>query len=1177
MKLSAPPPPPPESNQPGQVSEANAPNSPSSTTDSVPPETPGTPTAPKNVAWPLWFTGADVVLAALALILAFMVASFVARNTDIWLHLAAGKRLLADEYRLGTDPFSYSAADRPWVNHSLFFDVGAYLLYGGTGATLVVVKALAVALAFGLLIGIRRPGFAVWPWAAVAVVAVVAAAPRMVLSPIVGSVVFLAVTLFLLFRLPHKPNSWRFPAAIGVTFWLWANTDEWFFLGPLALALVLAGELIQQKFLKPAGEGEGTVPEPEPLGTLPDVQTLARALGIGVLACMLTPNHVRIWELPFELVGAKGVAVDYRLKPVLAVPLDEFYYAQSSLGRNVNGAAYAILFVIGGAALGLSGSRVRLAHIALWLGFATLSLWSIYAIPFLAVVAVPLIAGQLNFLSSRFTLKTWGDPKTRFLLLGSGGGRVFVLVLAFVACVLAWPGWVHPPVFNEGFSRRVAWAVEPDPGLKQAADQLQSWRSAGRLPPEARGLITSIDLANYCAWAAPAEKVFLNGRYNHHRAELPNFITVRAGLGLIRVNEDDVPKPTEVVQIFDKIGAEYVAVHSGPGDPPELRRQAREAMMRQWLDRAHCSAWYLDGRTAISGWRTTQSSEKPTFAALKLDPIVTAFAPGVAKLPAHTTQAAPPIGGWEDAFIRSPSLAPPGADETEGWLNYKGALIAAQQLRGIVGQVAGLTGNGVDGWQTVVANRGFIVANLGEQRPPPPDGDRLATAFLALRAARRAVATDPAHPDGYWALATALNNPDLPLSDADRAVGRITALQQCLNRMPKPDDYKPSIYAASPLQVIDSLVKLYLGQRPELGKILVGIPIDSREFEILTDLRREGYLRATRFLIDMPGQGLFVATADEMDKRPSASRVHSGPFLLPLDLAREKLQLGALYLEKEFRSDLERLKAAQKVWAAELKLVEDEVGRANNNYERRRAQAGQSVPAQVQAALSNNLVGEALRILGDKDANLGADFRERSLHAALSRVALELAVGRIEEASADLEALTVNPQTQQLLGAPQFIIPRRWLTYQKALLEGDYAGAGAVLQEFAGNIGRDPTMTPEQAKVKPHAYSVLPLITAMSPHTPLERLTRETLFPQVMRPYDERLRMLDARRSQDSEYFARRGLLSLYEGDNVSALKWLRQSRQPANPEWGFGEFRHQVAEEYIRLLELAEKRSGGK
>src|SRR5262245_60307014 len=178
-------------------------------------------------------------MAAVAIVLAFLLASFVARNPDLWLHLATGKRLLAGEYRPGTDPFSYAAADRVWVNHSLLYDVGIYLLYraDSSGAALVAVKALIVAAAFGLLIALRRPGYPLWPWAAIAAVSAIAVAPRVSMTPLVGSIFFLALTLFLLFRLPHRPGSWRFPVAIGITFWVWANVDQWFFIGPLALAL----------------------------------------------------------------------------------------------------------------------------------------------------------------------------------------------------------------------------------------------------------------------------------------------------------------------------------------------------------------------------------------------------------------------------------------------------------------------------------------------------------------------------------------------------------------------------------------------------------------------------------------------------------------------------------------------------------------------------------------------------------------------------------------------------------------------------------------------------------------------------------------------------------------------------------------------------------------------------
>ena len=663
MKLSAPPPPPPE---PGQTPpDANVPAEASPATE------PAAPAKPSGLAWPAWFAGADLLLAALAVVLAFMVASFVARNSDLWVHLAAGKRLLSGEYRPGTDPFSYSGSDRPWVNHSLLFDVGAYLLYKGDGTLLVVVKALTVALTFGLLIGLRRPSYALWPWAAVAIVAILAAAPRMTLSPLIGSMLLLALTLFLLFRTSHRPNSWRFPIAIGVVFWIWANIDTWFFIGPLTLALVLVGGLIQNRGWKKSND---TDPEDEPLGRLPDMPTLAKALGIGIVACMLNPHHFRIWELPFELVGAEGVQVDQRLKQVLSSPLSSDYAKDDQRGRvqggyNLNGLAFAVLFVGGGVVLGLGAGRLRFAHLALWIGFALLSLASIYAIPLLAIVAVPIIASQLNGLSERVTLKSWGDPKSRFLLFGSAGGRVVCVIATLVAGVLAWPGWLHPYSGDPAFARRVAWGVHSDGAMASAARQLQEWRESGssKLAPETHGVIASIDMANYCAWFAPLEKVFVNGRYNFHRPELNDYISILKGLALVK--QEETPDRQKLEEDLKRLGVEYVVVSGSPGDG-FVRIAAQETSLLMWIDSDRWSPWYLNGRTVISGWRSAPGQEKSSFAALRIDPIALAFGKRVERIDAGAVKQPPPVMGWEEEFVRGINISPAGADEAIGWVHY---------------------------------------------------------------------------------------------------------------------------------------------------------------------------------------------------------------------------------------------------------------------------------------------------------------------------------------------------------------------------------------------------------------------------------------------------------------------------------------------------------------------------
>ncbi|HJZ59352.1 MAG TPA: hypothetical protein VKE74_30690, partial [Gemmataceae bacterium] len=516
MKLSAPPPPPPEPEpepNPGAASAelpvgvppalgdsavsrvgtdpaAAEQPSPGSMVQTLPDPSAKPQPEAQPATWPTWFPKADFTMAVLAVGLGFLLASFAARNSDLWLHLAAGKRLVAGQYVPGSDPFSYSAADRAWVNHSWLWDFGAYVLYGGHGVLLVFVKALAVAAAGALLIGMCRPGYSPWPWAALTGVAFLAAAPKLILGPIVGSVLLLAVTLFILFRVPSRPGSWRIPIAIGVTFWLWANIDAWFILGPLALALVLAGEWIQQNYLnRPESEN----PDAEPLGRLPDVPTLARALAVGVVACMLNPHHYRVWQLPFELVGSSVIRMDQTMNLGLNLaPTDGIYTDKEYLGRNLNGLAYLVLLVGGGAVIGFGVGRLRVSHLVLWVGFALLSLLSVFAIPFFAVVAVPLMAAQLNAISARVTLGKTSERRTRTILSASAGGRVLCLVGLLAACVCAWPGWLHPPgVEGRNPARRVAWVVEPDPALVRAATQLKTWRESGALPADARGFIAS--------------------------------------------------------------------------------------------------------------------------------------------------------------------------------------------------------------------------------------------------------------------------------------------------------------------------------------------------------------------------------------------------------------------------------------------------------------------------------------------------------------------------------------------------------------------------------------------------------------------------------------------------------------------------------------------------------------
>src|SRR5437016_1983213 len=104
-------------------------------------------TEPTATASPRTVRLADLILAAIVCAFAFLAASFAARNSDLWLHLASGRLLAHGNYTFGTDPFSYTTDGVYWANHAWLFDLGLYAGFMKLGgAALVLLKAVGVAV-----------------------------------------------------------------------------------------------------------------------------------------------------------------------------------------------------------------------------------------------------------------------------------------------------------------------------------------------------------------------------------------------------------------------------------------------------------------------------------------------------------------------------------------------------------------------------------------------------------------------------------------------------------------------------------------------------------------------------------------------------------------------------------------------------------------------------------------------------------------------------------------------------------------------------------------------------------------------------------------------------------------------------------------------------------------------
>jgi hypothetical protein len=605
------------------------------------------------------------------------------------------------------------------------------------------------------------------------------------------------------------------------------------------------------------------------------------------------------------------------------------------------------------------------------------------------------------------------------------------------------------------------------------------------------------------------------------------------------------------------------------------------ASLRQWSDPDHWSPWYQDGRSTVCGWRNAPGSEKPTFDAMRFDPVVLAFGPQVKPLPRGSVTPVRPWGGWEESFLRSPRVAQPGGDEVIGWRLYKSVGQERLQNRQGMLQVAFFLTDRFAGGTGVV----FVPTRTIEL---PLDDPLLAIPYLSLRAALTAVAADRDHPDGYWALFIALNDRDLPLSEAERALAQVTALRQCLVRLPPPDQYRPGVYLTSPTQVSYILANLYLGRKREFGGVPMGIPVNHLAFQLLNPPRGSGFLRAAV----VPAEGVRGGRPERRWVGAFQSPPHDRPaFLLPLDEARETLQLAQKYLQVAPPESEEALRGIQKELERELQDVETELGRMNNRYEQRKMTAGgqMKLAAQVEAALEFGLVGEALRILTDKDTDLGKEFGPRALEVALSMTALQLALGRLEDAASGLDTLTSDPDVQKALSDENARPVVQMLRFHKLTMEGNYAEAGAIMESLDGRmVGLDPAKSlRQQFDPKPFVESkqslvawatFSPLASLLAP-TPMDVAVRSLGPPIALNGFSVLQNNLAEIRRRDSEFYTRRGLLSLAEGDIPAARARFLQARPTAeqkaeNAKWGLSEYRNQNAERYLRLIDEAAKRA---
>jgi tetratricopeptide (TPR) repeat protein len=716
-------------------------------------------------------TRLDRVLLAVVLVFAFFLGSQVARNSDLWLHLATGRLLANGQYTFGSDPFAYTSAGHAWINHSWLWGFINYEIWERLGgvdspvarAALVVLKALLVVAAAWFMLQVRRPFQSSWLTSACVGLALYTMSARLLLQPTVVSYFFLAITLYLLYRwrsagtnvapAAFQPSlttgeggderarnvtrSWRQLAALPILFVLWVNLDEWFLLGPLTVGLFLIGELVQ-RYAAPSESRDQ--PAPGELGHL------AVAGLIGTAACLISPYTLHGFTLPTEiwaLVWGSDIQVDPDFKEYFYWGLGKEYLT------NLSAYAYVLLLGVGVGSFVLVRSELQWWRLVLWGPFAVLSVCMSRTIPFFAVIAGPITALNLqDFAAKQFGIvpRLEGNLKNWSL-----GGRLASIGTGLLLLALAWPGSLPP-------GRRVAWDVAVDPSLQKAAEKIRELRQKGVIAKDSHGFNTNPRIASYFAWFCPEGKGFLDYRLQLFPDVMNAFTETKVALHP-KVGDPEVDA-ARWRQTFsdDRFHIDHIVINHAD------QRVTLPVVVRLWRDATEWTLLYLDGQTTIYGWDNPLSPARTaSFKNQQLNFGELAFGRTIAQAErAPATGPEPPektnFWAW---YLSGGARRPLEVDEAGMCLAY-GADVTTQLQDGV------MAWHFIAPWVTPVAAApsapgGLLyVATIGPMaivRPqallrnvaiaPPGAG------LLAVRAARRAIAESPENPDSYVMLGKA--------------------------------------------------------------------------------------------------------------------------------------------------------------------------------------------------------------------------------------------------------------------------------------------------------------------------------------------------------------------------------------------------------------------------------------
>lgn len=250
--------------------------------------------------------GEALLLRLLLLLMALVTTLSPIRNYDYWWHLRTGALILDEKAVPRADPFSFTAAGSPWVDHEWLAQVLLYLGHVLLGpAALVLLKSgLVISLGVLMVRYLQREGHGPAGTSVLVLLALAGASFRFDVRPELATLLLVPLALHLVIRAREADSAGPLLAVVALTA-VGINLHVGVLLVPVLLAAGLCASLLASAASRGAAPPIGAPAIGAPAVGAGAQARFLRRLAWTTLACVLAvganPRGLAVYAVPFHL------------------------------------------------------------------------------------------------------------------------------------------------------------------------------------------------------------------------------------------------------------------------------------------------------------------------------------------------------------------------------------------------------------------------------------------------------------------------------------------------------------------------------------------------------------------------------------------------------------------------------------------------------------------------------------------------------------------------------------------------------------------------------------------------------------------------------------------------------------------------------------------------------------